>query len=194
MKLIAITGSIGCGKTTIAKMIREQGYTVFDVDAWVRRMYFQKSFIAQIAENFPMVMENGVVNKRALRNLVFSNKEQLKKLESLTHPLLKYYLIYLIKKNSCYNDWFFLDVALLYEMGWEKYCNIVVVADVDYETQKKRVMLRDNVNADDFDKINDVQMSNEVKKNMSDIVINTDKPKNLLKLEVITMLKYLERL
>ena len=85
-------------------------------------------------------------------------------------------------------------MALLYEMGWEKYCNIVVVADVDYETQKKRVMLRDNVNADDFDKINDVQMSNEVKKNMSDIVINTDKPKNLLKLEVITMLKYLERL
>ena len=55
-------------------------------------------------------------------------------------------------------------------------------------------MLSDNVNADDFDKINDVQMSNEVKKNMSDIVINTDKPKNLLKLEVITMLKYLERL
>lgn len=82
MKLIAITGSIGCGKTTIAKMIREQGYTVFDVDAWVRRMYFQKSFIAQIAENFPMVMENGVVNKRALRNLVFSNKEQLKNLRA----------------------------------------------------------------------------------------------------------------
>ncbi|MBQ8785097.1 MAG: dephospho-CoA kinase [Alphaproteobacteria bacterium] len=194
MKLIAITGSIGCGKTTIAKMIREQGYTVFDVDAWVRRMYFQKSFIAQIAENFPVVMENGVVNKRALRNLVFNNKEQLKKLESLTHPFLKKYLKYLIKKNSCYNDCFFLDVALLYEMGWDKYCNIVVVADVDYETQKKRVMLRDNVNADDFDKINDVQMSNEVKKNMSDIVINTNKSKNLLKLEVITMLKYLERL
>ena len=192
MKLIAITGSIGCGKTTIAKIVREQGYTVFDVDAWVRRMYFQKSFIAQIAKTFPDVMEEGVVNKRLLRNKVFDDEKELKKLEKLTHPFLRKYLKYVIKKNSKYNDCFFIDVALLYELGLEKFCDFVVVADVDYKIQKKRVMKRDGVKAEDFDKINDIQMSNEIKKQKADIIIDTDKSLNLLKLDVITMIDYVE--
>ncbi len=194
MKLIAITGSIGCGKTTIAKIIRKHGFCVFDVDAWVRRMYFQKSFIATIAQNFPSVMENGCVNKRSLRNLVFNNSSELKKLESLTHPFLKKYLKSVIKLNSRYDDCFFVDVALLYEMGWDKYCDLVVVADVDYEIQKKRVMFRDKVQADDFDKINSVQMSNELKKEKADLVINTDKAFNLLELDVLMMIDYVKGL
>ncbi len=192
MKLIAVTGSIGCGKTTIAKIIREQGYTVFDVDAWVRRMYFQKSFIMQIAKIFPDVMENGSVNKRMLRNIVFNDSSKLKKLESLTHPFLRKYLKYVIKKNSGYDDCFFIDVALLYELGLDKYCNFVVVADVDYETQKQRVMKRDSIKAEDFDKINNVQMSNKIKKEKADIVIDTGKSINLLKLDVITMIDYVK--
>ena len=194
MKLIAITGSIGGGKTTIAKIIRKHGFCVFDVDAWVRRMYFQKSFIATIAQNFPSVMENGCVNKRSLRNLVFNNSSELKKLESLTHPFLKKYLKSVIKLNSRYDDCFFVDVALLYEMGWDKYCDLVVVADVDYEIQKKRVMFRDKVQADDFDKINSVQMSNELKKEKADLVINTDKAFNLLELDVLMMIDYVKGL
>lgn len=192
MKLIAITGSIGCGKTTIAKIIREQRYVVFDVDAWVRRMYFQKSFIAQVKQIFPDVVEKNSVDKRKLRNIVFNDTKQLKKLENLTHPFLRKYLKYVIRKNSKFDDCFFIDVALLYELGLDKFCDFVVVADVDYETQKKRVMKRDNVKAEDFDKINNVQMSNESKKEKADIVINTDKPLNLLKLEVITMIDYVK--
>ena len=58
--------------------------------------------------------------------------------------------------------------------------------------KKKRVMKRDNVKAEDFDKINNVQMSNEMKKKKADIVINTDKSLNLLKLDVITMIDYVK--
>lgn len=86
MKLVAITGSIGCGKTTIAKIVGKLGYTVFDVDGWVRRLYFKKDFIKVIQEHFPAVAENGQVNKRALRNIVFSDNRQLKVLEGLIHP------------------------------------------------------------------------------------------------------------
>ena len=68
-----------------------------------------------------------------------------------------------------------------------------MVADVDYEIQKRRVMERDLVAGEDFDKINNVQMSNEKKKQMADAVIDTDKPKNVLKLEVITLLNELEK-
>ena len=59
MKLIAITGSIGCGKTTIAKIIKALGYSVFDVDGWVRALYFQKDFIATIVKNFPEAADGG---------------------------------------------------------------------------------------------------------------------------------------
>lgn len=192
MKLVAITGSIGCGKTTIAKIVGKLGYTVFDVDGWVRRLYFKKDFIKVIQEHFPAVAENGQVNKRALRNIVFSNNRQLKVLEGLIHPFLRETLKDVIRKNACRNDIFFIDVALLFEMGWDKYCDFILVADVDYEIQKQRVMNRDKVTAEDFDKINNVQLSNSYKINLADVVVNTDKPKNLLKVEMINIIQGLE--
>jgi len=192
MKLVAITGSIGCGKTTIAKIVGKLGYTVFDVDGWVRRLYFKKDFIKVIQEHFPAVAENGQVNKRALRNIVFSDNRQLKVLEGLIHPFLRETLKDVIRKNACRNDIFFIDVALLFEMGWDKYCDFILVADVDYEIQKQRVINRDKVTAEDFDKINNVQLSNSYKINLADVVVNTDKPKNLLKVEMINIIQGLE--
>ena len=192
MKLVAITGSIGCGKTTIAKIVGKLGYTVFDVDGWVRRLYFKKDCIKVIQEHFPAVAENGQVNKRALRNIVFSDNRQLKVLEGLIHPFLRETLKDVIRKNACRNDIFFIDVALLFEMGWDRYCDFILVADVDYEIQKQRVMNRDKVTAEDFDKINNVQLSNSYKINLADVVVNTDKSKNLLKVEMINIIQGLE--
>lgn len=192
MKLIAITGSIGCGKTTIAKELKKLGFTVFDVDGWVRRLYFKADFIKTIVENFPETAENGVFNKRKLRNLVFDDNKKLKKLESLIHPFLNIQLKEIIRRNACYDDLFFLDVALLFEMGWDKYCDLVMVADVDAETQKQRVMKRDNVSAEHFEKINNVQMCQAEKKALSDVVIETDVPLNLLKAQLINVIEGLE--
>lgn len=194
MKLIAVTGSIGCGKTTIAGIIRKQGYAVFDVDAWVRRMYFNKDFIKKISEIFPKVYINGAIDKRKLRSIVFNDNAKLKILESLTHPFLINYFKEVIHKNSRKNYCFFVDIALLYELKMEKYFDLVVVADVDYEIQKQRVMARDKVNSDDFEAINAKQMKNSMKVELADIVINTGKPLNLLKTDVLEMIKYVEGL
>lgn len=192
MKLVAITGSIGCGKTTLAKIVKSLGYTVYDVDGWVRRFYFHKNFIKVIEQHFPEVVHENHVDKRALRNIVFSDKEKLEELESLIHPFLKEELKENIRKNAGKDDLFFLDVALLFEQGWDKYCDFIIVAHVDYETQKKRVMLRDNVSAEDFDKINNVQLSNESKMLLSDVVIETNRTKNLLKVELINIIQGIE--
>lgn len=192
MKLIAITGSIGCGKTTIAKELKKLGFTVFDVDGWVRRLYYKSDFIKTIVKNFPDTEENGIFDKRKLRNLVFDDNKKLKKLESLIHPFLNNQLKEIIRRNVCCDDLFFLDVALLYEMGWDKYCDLVMVADVDVEIQKRRVMKRDNVSAEHFEKINNVQMSQAEKKALADVVIETDVPLNLLKAQLLDVVRGLE--
>lgn len=192
MKLAAITGSIGCGKTTLSKIVRRLGYVVYDIDGWVRRLYYQKDFIKVIAAHFPEVMEGEKVNKRKLRNLVFGDNARLKVLESLIHPFLKQTLMNVRRRNARRADLFFMDVALLFEMGWDKYCDYIVVADVDYETQKMRVMRRDNISAADFDKINRIQMNNAAKKVLADVIINTDKPINLLKVELLAMIEEIE--
>ena len=189
MKLAAITGSIGCGKTTLSKIVRRLGYVVYDIDGWVRRLYYQKDFIKVIAAHFP---EGEKVNKRKLRNLVFGDNARLKVLESLIHPFLKQTLMNVRRRNARRADLFFMDVALLFEMGWDKYCDYIVVADVDYETQKMRVMRRDNISAADFDKINRIQMDNAAKKVLADVIINTDKPINLLKVELLAMIEEIE--
>lgn len=185
MKLAAITGSIGCGKTTLAKEVKSLGYPVYDVDGWVRRLYNKKAFIKVIGENFPSVMESGRVNKRKLRQIVFDNNEELKKLEGLIHPFLKMKLRELILKNARTDALLFLDVALLFEMGWHRYCDYIIVADVDYEIQKRRVMERDKVSAEDFEKINIVQMDNKYKKMLADVVIDTNRPCNVLRAELV---------
>lgn len=192
MKLAAITGSIGCGKTTLSKIVRRLGYVVYDIDGWVRRLYYQKDFIKVIAAYFPEVMEGEKVNKRKLRNLVFGDNARLKVLESLIHPFLKQTLMNVRRRNARRADLFFMDVALLFEMGWDKYCDYIVVADVDYETQKMRVMRRDNISAADFDNINRIQMDNAAKKVLADVIINTDKPINLLKVELLAMIEEIE--
>ncbi len=192
MKLAAITGSIGSGKTTLSKIVRRLGYVVYDIDGWVRRLYYQKDFIKVIAAHFPEVMEGEKVNKRKLRNLVFGDNARLKVLESLIHPFLKQTLMNVRRRNARRADLFFMDVALLFEMGWDKYCDYIVVADVDYETQKMRVMRRDNISAADFDKINRIQMDNAAKKVLADVIINTDKPINLLKVELLAMIEEIE--
>lgn len=187
MILTAITGSIGCGKTTISNILREQGFLVYDIDKWVKYIYYQKNFLSLIEKYFPEAFEGGVFNKRALRTLVFDNPDKLRFLESLIHPFLTKKLRRIIRKNK--NEGLvFVDVALLFELGWDKYFDYIILADVDEETQKKRVMERDNISAEDFYKINKLQMPRDEKINKVDFVIQTGCLERQLRKAVINVL------
>ena len=154
MKIIAITGSIGCGKTFLANIIRSLGYVVYDADKWVKYLYYRPAFLNVIKQSFPKVFDNdGSFNKRKLRNLVFNNTNELKRLEKIVHPFLKQKLLNIIHKNAEKDCVLFFDAALLIEMKWNIYCQAVILADVDKNIQKQRVMARDNVSAEDFEKI-----------------------------------------
>lgn len=94
----------------------------------------------------------------------------------------------MIRRNSRYDDIFFIDAALIFELGWDRYCDLVVVADVDYELQKQRVMKRDGITAVDFEKIVAVQMSNREKILRADVIVETDKPLGVLKVELLSII------
>lgn len=190
MRIIGITGSIGCGKTYLANIIKSLGYSVYNPDYWVRDLYKKNSFLKVIKLNFPSVFDaEGCFNKRKLRDLVFSDNKQLKKLEGIIHPFLKIKLKNIIKKFAQKEDFLFLDVALLLEMKWDKYCDFIIVADVEKEIQIKRVMERDNIKREDVEKIIAVQSDNMTKYAAADYIINTALPDGINKVQIIKFLK-----
>lgn len=190
MIVIGITGSIGCGKTYLAKIINSLGFATYNPDFWVRDFYKKASFLSLIKDNFPQTFNHeGKFDKRKLRDIVFNDNTQLKKLEKLTHPLINKKLKNIIKKASIKEDIIFLDVALLYEIGWDKYCDFVIVADVSDEIQKQRVMKRDNITEEDFNKITATQTSKEYKKFKADYVIDTSLSYGINKVQLIKFIQ-----
>lgn len=188
MIIIGITGSIGCGKTYLADIIRNLGYSVHNPDKWVRGLYKKAEFLKVIENNFPDSFENGVFNKRSLRNIVFNNNEKLKKLENIIHPFLKQKIKSVIYKYSRKSDVIFFDAALLFEKNWDIYCDYIIVADIDKETQKQRVMKRDNISEADFYKIIKVQIPQIQKKEQADFVIDTGLKENINKMQIINFM------
>ena len=189
MIVVGITGSIGCGKTTIANKLREQGCLVLDIDKWVKFLYYKKDFLKIIKDKFPETFITGDFDKRCLRNIVFNNTEKLKQLENIIHPMLENRIRKFIRNNNKSDNVIFIDIALLFEMGWNRYCDYIILADVDRNIQKNRVMKRDNISEEDFEKIDKIQMSQEEKRKIVDFIVNTDVNENKLRIKIINILE-----
>ena len=86
----------------------------------------------------------------------------------------------------------FFEVALLFEKKWDKYFDYVILADVEKEIQKQRVMKRDSISEEDFEKIDCIQMPMNIKRSKADIIIDTNTDKNKLKRNVLDVLGFLE--
>ena len=193
MLVVGITGSIGCGKTTLSRIAKKLGFPVWDIDGWVRRIYRDENFIAQVFDVFPVVKCGDKVDKKLLRNIVFNDNQKLKKLESIVHPCLRQNLRIALHKTACKKGIVVIDAALLFELGWYKFCDCIILADAPYEVRKKRVMARDNISALDFDRINDVQIPNDEKKLWADVVINTNQNINLLTAQMALLFEELKK-
>lgn len=193
MLVVGITGSIGCGKTTLSHIAKKLGFPVWDIDGWVRRIYRDENFIAQVFDVFPVVKCGDKVDKKLLRNIVFNDNQQLKKLESIVHPCLRQNLRIALHKTARKKGIVVIDAALLFELGWYKFCDCIILADAPYEVRKKRVMVRDKISALDFDRINDVQIPNDEKKLWADVVINTNQNINLLTAQMALLFEELKK-
>ena len=185
MITIAITGNIGSGKSTITKIIRELGFKVFDSDKEVKKALTKKDLINQISKEFkskiPGLIKRNTINKAKLGEFVFSNPEELKKLEQLVHPKVWESKEKFFEKN-CNEQAVFLDIPLLFEKKLQSKFDFIIRTRVSEEVQKKRVLKRENMTNDKFNNIRKAQISfSGVKNKRISLDINTQEDIKIIK-------------
>ena len=134
---ISITGTIGSGKSEVANYLRKLGYYVFDADKCNENLLKEPNLgYLGVKKAFPDVFDSNILNKAKLAQKVFNNKDNLKILESIMHPLI----LEEMNKESNNKDVFFAEIPLLFESNWDKYFdyNLLIVADEN--TIIKRLM------------------------------------------------------
>ena len=193
MITIAITGNIGSGKSTITKIIRELGFKVFDSDKEVKKALTKKDLINQISKEFkskiPGLIKRNTINKAKLGEFVFSNPEELKKLEQVVHPKVWESKEKFFEKNSN-EQAVFLDIPLLFEKKLQSKFDFIIRTRVSEEVQKKRVLKRKNMTNSKFNHIRKAQINfSGVENTLISLDINTQEDIKIIKKKVKNFLE-----
>ena len=186
MLLIGVTGSIGMGKSTVAKMFTEYGFGLYNADDTVHYIYENdEEVINKIEESFPGTKSEGKVNRIALRDILNKEPMKFRDLEKIVHPATRrYQIVYIEKLISDGSTGCILDIHLLFETGGEKYIDVSVVVTASEEKQKERVVSERKVPLEIFNSIKSQQMPDREKLKKADYIISTDQTLDETKLEV----------
>jgi len=192
MIVLGLTGSIGMGKSTTAQMFRDHGIRVHDADASVHALYSGKA-APLIEAEFPGTNMNGTVDRKKLSGYVIGNPEAMKKLEAIVHPLVAQVREdFLSKARAEEAEIVVLDIPLLFETGGENHCDYVVVVTASFEEQQRRVLSRDDMNQERFEKILASQIPDQEKRKRADFIIDTGKGLDAARDQVSKIIEHLE--
>lgn len=170
---LGLTGSIGMGKSTTAKMFAEAGCAVWDADAAVHRMYAKGgAAVAPLEAILPDAIEDGAVSRTRLKAMIDKDPGILKELEKVVHPLVAEDRARFVEEADA--DIVVFDIPLLFETGGDKTMDAIVCVSVLPELQLERVMARGTMTREQFEQIRAKQMPNEEKCARSDFVVTTD--------------------
>lgn len=189
--IIGITGGIGSGKSTLSHLLRAEGYSVYDTDLEARRLQNEHSAMRKkLTDMFGKEIYNEQgLNRSALGKIVFGKPELLTKLNAIVHPLVM----------DDFNSWvmnrypkkmLFIESAILYESGFNKLVDLVILITASEEVRIDRVMKRDGVTSEHVRARMAHQLPEEEKMKLADYVIRSDDNKPL----VLKMRKILEEL
>lgn len=171
--LLGLTGSIGMGKSTTAKLFTEMGCALWDADAAVHRLYAPGgAAVAPLAAVFPTAIVDGAVDRNVLKQIIAADPGALKQIEAIVHPLVG--ADREAFKQAATADIIVLDIPLLLETGGEARVDAVAVVSVDAETQERRVLERGTMTREQFLLIKAKQMPDADKRARADYVIVTD--------------------
>src|SRR4051812_12590902 len=173
MRILGLTGSIGMGKSTTAKLFAEAGVPVYDADATVHQVYEGEAAPA-IEQAFPGTTANGRVDRDKLSAKVLHDPAAIRRLEEIVHPMLRaYHQKFLDDAERSGAPVAVVDVPLLFETGGDKRVDAVVVVTTDPDNQRQRILARGNMTAEKLDAILARQLPDSEKRRRADFVVDT---------------------
>jgi dephospho-CoA kinase len=193
MKIIGLTGSIGMGKSTTAKMFEKHGVPIIDADQIVHKLYENEAVIL-IEDAFAGTTNGKSVDRKKLSQAVIGQPERFKKLEAIIHPLVRQKqdeFTDLHRKQGA--DFVLLDIPLLFETGAQERVDLIVVVTCKAEIQKKRVLARENMSEDKFKAILKKQLPDAEKRKLADHIVDTSHSFEETEAQVIALLKNLRQ-
>jgi dephospho-CoA kinase len=191
MKIIGLTGGIGSGKSTVTDYLTSRGFHVLDADKIAREIVLPGSeMLIQLSAVFgsEIIMEDGSLNRKKLGEIIFSDSEKKKILDSLMHTRILELIHERILQyreeaelvpinladpgHETVNKVIFIDAPLLFETGLDRSVEEVWVIDADDETRIKRIMERDGMNREDIIRRMESQMARDEKNKRASVVLD----------------------
>jgi dephospho-CoA kinase len=175
---VGITGGIGAGKTTVCKIFEELGAKVIYADELAKEiMENDESLKKKIKKIFgEKSYIGGKLNRKFIADIIFSSDEKRKLLESIVHPAVIKRILSDLKKIADEGKYNFVivEAALIFESGFDKELDYVLVVDADDEIKIKRIMERDKCSKEEVLKRMRAQLDSKIKKELADMVIIND--------------------
>ena len=173
MMRIALTGSIGMGKSTVAKMFERAGVPVFDADAIVHQLQSPGGgLVDKIGELFPGTVRSGTLDRDCLAQIVLSDPKKLSALEAIVHPAVREAREAFVREHGQAPALIF-EIPLLFETGGESDFDKVIVVSAPAEVQRTRVLARPGMHEAKLNSILERQTPDEEKRRRADFVIDT---------------------
>jgi dephospho-CoA kinase len=173
MIVLGLTGSIGMGKSTTARMFTDAGVPVHDSDEAVHRLY-SGAAAPMMEATFPGTVRNGTVDRAELGKRVLGDAAALKRLEAIVHPLVRADAEAFVARHRANGaPLIVLDIPLLFETGGRSRVDKVVVVTADPATQRARVLARPGMTKSKLDAILAKQVPDAEKRRQADYVIDT---------------------
>jgi dephospho-CoA kinase len=183
MKTIGITGSIASGKTTVAHLIAGKKHPLFSADAIVSKLYKKKNFNNILIKKFKLHSKRNI--KQQIKLILEGNKDNLYKLESIIHPLVRKEMINFLKKK---NKILFLEIPLLIESKLNKYFDKIIFIGASKKIRLKRY-LKKKGDKKTFSLLDKRQLPAALKKNICDYAIDNNYSLAILKKTVKNFIK-----
>src|SRR4030081_295605 len=173
MIILGLTGSIGMGKSTTAKLFAEAGIPVYDADATVHQLY-EGAAAPAIEAAFPGTTADGKVDRNRLSARVVHDPAAIRQLEQIVHPMLgasRQKFLHDAEQSGAAVA--VVDVPLLFETGGEKRVDAVVVVTTTPDIQRQRILSRENMTGEKLDAILARQLPDAEKRRRADFVVDT---------------------
>lgn len=191
--IVAITGGIGSGKTTISKKFASLGIKIIDADVISKTILLYNQKVIKIIKNHfgsNVIDKYGMLNRKKIKKIIFNNNFKKKWINNLLHPLI--YKKIQHQLSYIFYPYVILVIPLLFESKIKYSINRILVIDAKKNTQINRIIKRDNITKSDAKKIISSQISRKKRlQKADDIIINEDNIESLKKKVLILHKKYL---